>query len=168
MWRRQSITFSGMERYALANPGLTKIKLAENYTRQAGMEAFFKKTSRRAGILGAAVLLLVLAALWSGGARIASRQRMNRAELAGGVQEIMEADASIQEIRMMDSTHFYVYLDSGVWDALTQQEREAYCQTLSERLEAQCRVNGLLGSRETLRVYYYNGEGRLLAWPADR
>ena len=168
MWRRQSITFSGMERYALANPGLTKIKLAENYTRQAGMEAFFKKTFRRAGILGAAVLLLVLAALWSGGARIASRQRMNRAELAGGVQETMEANASIQEIRMMDSTHFYVYLDSGVWDALTQQEREAYCQTLSERLEAQCRVNGLLGSRETLRVYYYNGEGRLLAWPADR
>lgn len=168
MWRRQSITFSGMERYALANPGLTKIKLAENYTRQAGMDAFFKKTFRRAGILGAAVLLLVLTALWSGGARIASRQRMNRAELAGGVQEIMEADASIQEIRMMDSTHFYVYLDSGAWDALTQQEREAYCQTLSERLEAQCRVNGLLGSRETLRVYYYNGEGRLLAWPADR
>ena len=68
MWRRRSITFAGMERYALANPGLTKIKLAENYARQAGMEAFFKKTFRRAGILGAAVLLLVLAALWGGGA----------------------------------------------------------------------------------------------------
>ena len=167
MWRRQSITFSGMERYALANPGLTKIKLAENYARQAGMEAFFKKTFRRAGILGAAVLLLVLAALWGGGARIASQQRTNRAELAGGIQEIMEADASIQEIRMMDSTHFYVYLDSDVWERSTQQERAAYCETLSERLEAQCRVNGFLGSRETLRVYYYNGDGRLLAWPAD-
>ena len=95
------------------------------------------------------------------------RQRMNRAELAGGVQEIMEADASIQEIRMMDSTHFYVYLDSDVWERSTQQERAAYCETLSERLEAQCRVNGFLGSRETLRVYYYNGDGRLLAWPAD-
>ena len=106
-------------------------------------------------------------ALWGGGARIASQQRTNRAELAGGIQEIMEADASIQEIRMMDSTHFYVYLDSDVWERSTQQERAAYCETLSERLEAQCRVNGFLGSRETLRVYYYNGDGRLLAWPAD-
>ena len=108
-----------------------------------------------------------MAALWGGGARIASQQRTNRAELAGGIQEIMEADASIQEIRMMDSTHFYVYLDSDVWERSTQQERAAYCETLSERLEAQCRVNGFLGSRETLRVYYYNGDGRLLAWPAD-
>ena len=74
MFKKYYTASAGSERYALANPGLTKIKLAENYTRQAGMEAFFKKTFRRAGILGAAVLALFLAALWGGGVHALSRE----------------------------------------------------------------------------------------------
>ena len=163
MFKKYYTASAGSERYALANPGLTKIKLAENYTRQAGMEAFFKKTFRRAGILGAAVLALFLAALWGGGAHALSRQSVNRTDFESAMQDIVRADGSIEEIRMIGNTRFCVYLDETVWEQYTQREKSAYCLSLSQRLENQCRVNGVLGSRENLNVYYYSGDGEFLA-----
>ena len=64
---------------------------------------------------------------------------------------------------MIDNTRFCVYLDETVWEQSTQREKSAYCLSLSQRLENQCRVNGVLGSRENLNVYYYSGDGEFLA-----
>ncbi len=154
---------AGSERYALTNPGLSKIKLAENYTRQAGMEAFFKKTFCRAGILGAAVLFLLVAAMWGAGARALSRQKAGSADFASSVRDLMRADSSIQEVRMIDSTRICVYLDEETWESYTEREKSAYCLSLSGHLKDLCRVSGLWRTGEELSVYYYSGDGVLLA-----
>ena len=51
MFKKYYTASAGSERYALANPGLTKIKLAENYTRRRVWRLFLRRPSAGPGSL---------------------------------------------------------------------------------------------------------------------
>lgn len=154
------------EQYSEKTPGLSRIKLAEIYTWHKGMADFYKRTARIA--VGTAALLLVvsLTVLSGVGFRTITHSTANRNAFYSSVDEMVLRDSTVEEVKMLDYSSYYVYVDDSAWYGLTEPEKSDYCLTLSSALDERCHSYHIMKKNETARVYFYDPEGTLLAQPS--
>ncbi len=155
------------ELYAENNPELTRIKVAEHYVRNKGMVDFYRHTTKTAMTAAILVMVATLAALSGIGFRTITHSTANKYAFESSLDNLVQENASIEEIRMVDYSNYYIYVDDSVWNGFTQSEKSAYCLALADSLNDACHSYHILGSRKQAQVFFYDPDGNLLAQPSE-
>ncbi|MCD8081996.1 MAG: hypothetical protein LUE86_00370 [Clostridiales bacterium] len=151
--------------YAEANPDLTPIKLAENFSFRNGLHRFYRRTATL--ILGLAVALLagfliVLSAL---SFRTMTRPEINQYAFQSSIRDIAESRNDVQEIVWKENDSYYVYMNASLWESYSTTQQDHIYQKVSASINDSCHACRILPRDDVADVYFFDTEGSLLMEP---
>ncbi len=151
--------------YAEANPDLTPIKLAENFSFRSGLHHFYRRTATLVLALAIVLLagfLIVLSAL---SFHTMTRPEVNQYAFRSSILEIANSRTDIREIVLKEDDSYYVYMNAASWESYNTTQQEHIYQKVSAEINDSCHAYRILPKDDAADVYFFDTTGSLLMEP---